>query len=127
MPPESAAPVPPVACERNVSDSTAHRENDGAVVDCKKIYDTRMMLGFAGDTLTFLGGLILSADALGREREFRKQKDWIETIKEFKGVELTRRGSGYSTKTLWNWFSFVFRSRARSGARSSSHSDSLRS
>jgi len=51
-----------------------------------------MMLGFAGDTLTFLGGLILSADALGREREFRKQKDWIETIKEFKGVELTRCG-----------------------------------
>ena len=25
----------------DVSDSTAHRENDGAVVDCKKIYDTR--------------------------------------------------------------------------------------
>lgn len=51
-----------------------------------------MMLGFAGDTLTFLGGVILSVDALGREREYRKQKDWVQTIKEFKGVELTRRG-----------------------------------
>jgi hypothetical protein len=51
-----------------------------------------MMLGFTGDTLTFLGGLILSVDALGREREFRKQKDWVATIKEFKGVELSRRG-----------------------------------
>jgi len=34
------------------------------------------MLGFAGDFLTFLGGFILSLDALFREREFRKQKDW---------------------------------------------------
>ncbi len=50
------------------------------------------ILGFAGDTLTFAGGLILSLDALGREREFRKQKDWLATIKEFKSVQLTRRG-----------------------------------
>jgi len=62
------------------------------VIDCKKSMTPAMLLGFAGDILTFLGGLILSVDALGREREFRKQKDWVATIKEFKGVELSRRG-----------------------------------
>ncbi len=35
------------------------------MVDCKKIMTPAMMLGFAGDALTFLGGLILTFDALG--------------------------------------------------------------
>jgi hypothetical protein len=76
----------------DVSYSNAHGENESSGGRLQKIMTPAMMLGFVGDTLTFLGGLILSMDALGREREFRKQKDWVATIKEFKGVELSRRG-----------------------------------
>jgi hypothetical protein len=67
-------------------------ENKSSGGRLRKIYDARDDARFCCDALTFLGGPILSVDALGREREFRKQKDWVATIKEFKGVELTRRG-----------------------------------
>jgi len=53
---------------------------------------TATILGFVGDTLTFFGGVVLALDALEREREFRKQKEWADTVREFKGVELTRHG-----------------------------------
>ena len=50
------------------------------------------MLGFAGDSLTFVGGLILSLDALWRDWEFRKQKDLAGVVKQLKGIELTQDG-----------------------------------
>jgi hypothetical protein len=54
--------------------------------------ESATILGFAGDGLTFVGGLVLGIDAIWRESEFRKKKDWVETIHEFKNVQLTRQG-----------------------------------
>lgn len=50
------------------------------------------ILGFAGDTLTFFGGLILALDALGRDREFKKQQQLGEVVVDLKGIELTKDG-----------------------------------
>jgi hypothetical protein len=50
------------------------------------------ILGFAGDTLTFLGGLILAIDAVGRDREFTKQQELGKAVADLKSVELTKDG-----------------------------------
>lgn len=49
--------------------------------------------GFAGDSLTFLGGLLLAIDAVDAERRFRRLRQWIKTIEdpEIEGVKLTMR------------------------------------
>ena len=48
--------------------------------------------GLCGDSLSFVGALILALDALLREREFSKQKQLIRMIKVLKEVRLTLRG-----------------------------------
>jgi hypothetical protein len=50
--------------------------------------------GFAGDFLTFLGGLVLAVDALLEERKLNKIKDWAETVQSpaLARVVITRKG-----------------------------------
>jgi hypothetical protein len=50
------------------------------------------ILGFAGDTLTFVGGLILALDALGRDQEFRRQQQLWKAVVDLKGIELVKYG-----------------------------------
>ncbi|MFZ0313687.1 MAG: hypothetical protein WAL85_13345 [Candidatus Korobacteraceae bacterium] len=50
------------------------------------------ILGFAGDTLTFVGGLVLAWDALMRDREFKKQQQLGEVVHELKGIKLATGG-----------------------------------
>jgi hypothetical protein len=50
------------------------------------------LLGFAGDSLTFVGGFILSLDALRRDKEFRGQKALAGVVKDLTGIELTKDG-----------------------------------
>ena len=49
-------------------------------------------LGYAGDSLTFAGGLVLAWDALMRDREFKKQQQLGKTVYELKGIRLTSNG-----------------------------------
>lgn len=53
-----------------------------------------MGFGFAGDFLSFLGGFILSLDAIFEERKLRAIKDWEDTIAapELAKVVMTRNG-----------------------------------
>jgi|SRR5450759_17477 hypothetical protein len=50
--------------------------------------------GFAGDFLTFLGGVILAFDALREERKLNKIKDWAATVESpaLAKVVITRKG-----------------------------------
>ena len=56
--------------------------------------------GFAGDFLTFLGGVVLALDAILEERKFRKIKDWEGTITapELARVVITRGRVKLKTK-----------------------------
>ena len=48
--------------------------------------------GLCGDSLSFVGALVLALDALLREHEFGKQKQLLQMIKVLKEVRLTLRG-----------------------------------
>lgn len=50
------------------------------------------ILGLSGDILTFLGGLVLSIDALGRAREFKKTNDLQQAVAALAGINLTQNG-----------------------------------
>jgi hypothetical protein len=50
-------------------------------------------LGFAGDSLTFAGGVVLAWDALMRDREFKKQQQLGDVaLNDLKDIRLTSRG-----------------------------------
>ena len=53
---------------------------------------TSTLLGFAGELLTFAGGIILSLDALRRNREFTKTENLQTTVSRLAGIELTMNG-----------------------------------
>ena len=68
------------------------------------------ILGFAGDTLTFVGGLILALDALGRDQEFRRQQQLWKAV-----VDLIRqsvRRAFWGAAILALGFVFLFASRS---------------
>ena len=53
-----------------------------------------MWFGFAGDALTFAGGITLAIDALRQEQTLKKHRAWLQTINdpELKGIVLTLDG-----------------------------------
>jgi hypothetical protein len=50
--------------------------------------------GFAGDGITFLGGIILAIDAIGKQREFRNIQSTFKAVTNplLSGVKLTKKG-----------------------------------
>lgn len=48
--------------------------------------------GFLGDGLTFAGGFILALEALMREREFFRKKNWGQTVAILKKARITKNG-----------------------------------
>lgn len=50
------------------------------------------ILGVLGETLTFLGGIVLSLDALQRRNEFRKTTDLKTAVAALSGINLTQNG-----------------------------------
>ena len=53
-----------------------------------------MWFGFAGDALSFVGGITLAIDALRQEQTLKKHRAWLQTIDdpELKGIVLTLDG-----------------------------------
>jgi hypothetical protein len=50
------------------------------------------ILGLSGDILTFVGGLVLSIDALRRASEFKRTTDLQKTVAALAGINLTQKG-----------------------------------
>ncbi len=59
------------------------------------------ILGFFGDTLTFVGGAVLGWDALMRDREFKEERQSGDVaLKDLKGIRLSRTELSSPERTM---------------------------